>query len=386
MKYNLVGSSGVIFTHSYGLGLKLKDSLGGYIDSGVGDTIYPSYLDDVECIKLYSVKNNKIKRLIKKTFKFFGFDRISLVIKYLNDRDGKISPETCEKIANFKNRESCNNFLFVWSTTIKKEKKIIDKVYSGVECKSVLVVNTYPVRGNSLYKDDDSKLFENDIDFFNGFDKIIVTSEIMKSYFISNGLAIESNLHVSPDFLPGSCYVKRNKLFDKIERLNKKKLIYLGNTNFSERSIDDTSLLLMELANRGFEIWIQKNDDKVRHRNIHLFEPFTMEGILTGKLGDFVSDFDAALVVYNNVNNARTNMGFPTRYALALTGHVPILLKSRVFLALEEKFADMNILYDEVNEIEASLKSFSLPHNWINIYDQNLKNYSDLIEVLIQED
>lgn len=355
-KYNLVGSSNVVFTHSYGIGLHSYNCLEAYIDVGKSHVNYPSYLMDIPVVKLYAKNNNNLTvgKIVKVFLKKTGMDRSKYIEFFLNRRDEIISDETRCKIKKFRESSRSNNFIFIWSTSIKKEFMAIKEEYGLDIGTTVLSVNTYPIRGDMLIDDVPNKELIRDRDFFNSFDKIIVTSEVMKDFFLKNELSCERKMVVSPDYLPSSAY-KKNISEAKDKKI---KAVYLGNVNFNERTIDDISDILLHLANSGIEVWIQKGN------NVHLnnidgqikyFEPFTYEQMLDGTLGEFVSSFHFSIVAYNGIINARTNMGFPTRYALAMTGGIPIFIQKGVFLALEEQFSEWNIYYENIDDINLLL-------------------------------
>lgn len=351
-KYNLVGSSNVVFTHSYGVGLYNHDCLEAYVDVGKKNIKYPSYLDDIPVVQIFNNSENRLNfnKIVKILLKKLRIDRKKYIGFLLNRRDEIASNRTRKKIKELKDLSQSNNFMFVWSTSIKKEFMAIKEEYGSDIGTTVLSVNTYPIRGEMLIDDMPNKELIRDRDFFNSFDKIIVTSEIMKSFFLKNELSSESKIIISPDYLPSSAY-KKNKNNKKKEKI---KAVYLGNVNFNERTIDDITILLTHLSSIGVEVWLQKGTNvsfsKINGQ-IKYFEPFTYEQMLDGTLGEFVSGFHFSIVAYNGIVNARTNMGFPTRYALAMTGGIPIFVQEGVFLALEEQFSDWNIYYKDIDDI-----------------------------------
>ncbi|WP_404461714.1 hypothetical protein [Providencia rettgeri] len=380
IEYNLVGSSNVIFTHSYGIGLKNLGCLSSYIDAGTENIKYPSYLDDTPVIKLYSDKknNSSIKKTVKKLLTYLKLDKTKLMTFLLNRKDEKIPANLREKIQSIKKISHSTNFFFVWSTSVKKEFFAVKDEYKEQIGILALSVNTYPIRGNLRLNDKKNDEIIKDEAFFQSFDKIIVTSTLMKSFFLRHGLSSEDKLIISPDYLPPSAYTKHNIRHENTPL----KCIYLGNVNFNERSIDNVSNDLVTLASNGIEVWIQKNKkiNLVTHPNIKYFEPFNYDEMLDGTLGHFISNFDCAIVIYNGVSNARINMGFPTRYALSMTGNIPIAIKSGYFLALEEQFPEWNIKYGQLHEITSSIKELKFSKNNNHTIEEK---YSKLINEIV---
>ncbi|EFE7120412.1 hypothetical protein GA049_26625, partial [Escherichia coli] len=69
---------------------------------------------------------------------------------------------------------------------------------------------------------------------------------------------------------------------------DKKDIIFLGNVRFDERTIDNVSKQLLDIADKGIIVWIQESS-YIKHKNIKMFKPFSLEEITQGKLGEFLS-------------------------------------------------------------------------------------------------
>ncbi|USD29090.1 hypothetical protein J8Z24_03060 [Pseudoalteromonas sp. SCSIO 43201] len=382
-RYIVVGSSNVIFTHSYGIGLKEKGKLAGYIDIGQYNVEYPEYLKNTPIVKVYNdnvnestgVKNKLIK-CVKVFLKKTKLDRNAFVIKVM-DRVviHKINEKKIEEINRFFDSGENRKILFLWSTTVKKEKKVIDVLVSNNH--STLVVNTYPVRSNNKLHDFDSS-YKKDSDFFNSFNRLLVPTELMKNFLVEK-CNVKTSIVVVPDYLHPAMYCNNATLY-KSKKSNVKKIVFLGNTNFSERTIDDVSLLITSLSKNNVKVYLQGNPEESTE-NLKYFTPFTYQEIMEGKLAQFMSDFDGVLVAYNNMNNARTNLSYPTRFALGLLACKPIYLEKGVFKGIEKH--PSVITYTSVQHLVESIEATNKVV--FSDIEKTKSDYEKLIELLVDD-
>ncbi|UMM02854.1 hypothetical protein MKR81_15070 [Vibrio campbellii] len=215
----------------------------------------------------------------------------------------------------------------------------------------VLVVNTYPVNSNINWNDFNENLTK-DAEYFKGFDRVFVPSSLMSNYF-HNKLNLPVNkIYIQQDKLHKSLFLEKS---EPILSENEKppRVIFLGNSNFSLRTIDDVRNILRKIANQGVEVYIQDGGDKVECENIKYYTPFTYQEMLAGKLSQYIQGFDAVLVIYNNLENLRANISYPTRFAMATLGiDVPIIIKKGQFKAIDEIYSKTNRLLHYESEKE----------------------------------
>ena len=228
-----------------------------------------------------------------------------------------------------------------WGTSLRKEilalRKIVD--INKLKLKLILSVSTYPTRYNVPKSKSLSWLYlKKDINYFNCCDGLILSGRLMKNVIVDY-LGYNGNYIIFKDYLI-SDYFAVNPGDDK------KDIIFLGNVRFDERTIDNVSKQLLDIADKGIIVWIQESS-YIKHKNIKMFKPFSLEEITQGKLGEFLSKFKASVVLYNKVDNLRMGTTFPTRFALATLGHHQIYLPKGVFDSLEE-FGNDVILYEDI--------------------------------------
>lgn len=384
----VVGSSNVIFTHSYCLGLKERGLLSGYVDIGRENLEHPEYLTDVPTIRLYnkdeqnsiSLKNRFVK-LLKILLKKTGLDRKKHIIKLLDIIViNKITTKKADELNELFMQESDVKVLYLWSTTVKKEKEEIDRLIGPLN--STLIVNTYPVRSNSRIDQFDSS-YLNDSPFFNSFERLFVPTVLMRDFLRTN-CNVNSDIFVSPDHLHPIMYKAVTEHIETIPHKSnateKQKLIFLGNTNFSERTIDDVSSLIQKIADNNIEVYLQ-GEPANSTKFIKYFKPFTYQEIIEGKLASFMSKFDSALVAYNKMNNARTNISYPTRFALSLLSCKTIYMEKDVFKGIQDN--ECVVLYDSWEHLIAMLSSkidvLSAKHGRYSA------EYHDLIDKLVED-
>lgn len=293
-------------------------------------------------IDLYEEENSFKKNKFREYANLFKLDRINLFWNALEHIEYKksLSLNTEEKLKRFILEKEIDIVFCFWGTTLKKESKSLVNINESLKkrIKIILCVNTYPVR-YELPKELSNKkikILKKDSIYFNRFDGIICSCEKMKDLF-GNILKIKSKMYVSPDLLDDDFFYKKN-----ICEYNKKSLIFLGNVNFSKRSIDDISYEILKLADEGISIWLQE-PCHLEHENIHTFKPFNYKDISDGLLSEFIKRFSASLVIYNDLDNLRTSIGYPTRFALATLGQKTILIPSGVFDGIENYITDNNI-------------------------------------------
>lgn len=85
------------------------------------------------------------------------------------------------------------------------------------------------------------------------------------------------------------------------------------------------------LADRGVHVYLSQGADTRGHDRLHEYPPFTNWDVFAGKMGKYINDFDAHVVLYNEFNGTirrRSANGLATRFALAVTSTCPIAVTS----------------------------------------------------------
>lgn len=343
----IFGSLNVVFTHSYAYALREMGYNVTVIDIGETRIDYSALREAGICVyewSFTSIHSNfltGIKSAIKKLLKSIKLDRSKLFNFlagiYANGRASKDVPEHLKQILR-NNLDSY--FLFLWSTTAAAHKRKVDEFSQshGETRQSFLIVNTYPVRDHYSY-DDAPEMSQADKEYFKSFKKILVPTREMSYLFSKIGYTFP-NVEVHPDILHPK-YVAKNFTTSRISKIKAfedgPSLTFLGNTNFSERSIDDVSSTLRFFSEHDFQVHFQKHQSAnsiiFPKASAILFEPFSYAQMANGLLSEYISRNDFVFVGYNKMDNARSYVSFPTRLALAVLGNRKILLEKNQFVA-----------------------------------------------------
>lgn len=363
MKVTLLGSANTVFFHSYAKYLK---NLGyDVMKVNTNNTHF-----DKSSINLYEHDNVSAHRkfsfnlIVRYLFRLLRIESLSVVQNFVEMFEAKkrLTEKEKNKLNSIINEHDTDIVLFFWGTTLRKELDSIRD--NGI--KKVLIVNTYPVR--TKFEDHkDNPSLDLDTGYFNCFNGLVMTSKIMESFFKDSGFLGNAKYDVIPDFLDVDTPVPQEN-----SSVEKKSMIFLGNTNFSERKIDDVSAEIVNIADSGIKVYIQKGGDSIQHPNIKFFPPFSLDGILNGELLGFIKNFDGVLFYYNGVNTLRYNMSVTTRLILAESAGVPVYFKGVVPKFLEEKNLDIEVKrYNDASDLK----------NMINLGNNKKPISKELIKV-----
>lgn len=360
----VIGSLNVVFVHSYAISFKERGYNVLVVDIGKKDVPHDYLLErgiDVVAWNREGRKNSRIKNLVKKVFKLFKFDRIGYMITAIDSFERNhihaldMTNECKARIMEFD--PDC--VFYIWSTTVYNQKAKIESFFadSSLQPASYLAINTYPVRANYTIENA-PQMDQIDREFFDGFDLILYSSRSMESLFIQMGY--HNNNSIIYDDRLNPCYFVLEDVAEARGSDNVR-VIFLGNTNFSLRTIDDVRRDLNFMAAAGLEVWIQRPSESAGlHTAINFFDPFNYEDMVEGRLAMFIRGFDGVYMGFNQLNNARSNVSFPTRFALAMTGGIPIFLERDNWTAVKERFRDLVpiVEFDSVLDIASY---FSIP-------------------------
>ncbi|WP_324022709.1 hypothetical protein [Aeromonas caviae] len=387
MNICFVGSSNTIFTHSYLIFLKKIFNNVYFIDISKEQSQQVDFINSSDILRLYHQSNSSRVRLsyLKRLFKYFKLDRFSQFIFFLDllDNFKKLNKSQSSSIEKFLSEKDIDVFVYFWGTTVKAEKKAIESTslyrmeggnkFKNKKPQSILIVNTYPVRSNVGFYDSFTLSFI-DKRFFKSFNSVSFPSEEMKSFFDRNKIPY-NKYQIIPDFLSSSFSSMHSLEYNidfnnlggaSIEALVARDvscLVFLGNTNFKSRTIDDVYEQIFEIAEHGICVWLQESDDLSQimkdksHDNINTFKPFSYSQIVEGHLTKFLSHFDGVLMIYNDINNARTASGFPTRFALSLFANIPVFVNSDAFVFLKNKFNGVVYEFNTPDDIECVISN-----------------------------
>lgn len=338
MNILIVGSMNTVFIHSY---KKVFESLG--CNTFIANTSPKFKAKNSNGIDLYDYQNDKSKRVekLRKFAKFIKLDRLNFLwnLYERKEYEQELQCSIENRLESYIQENAIDIVFCFWGTTLKKEVNSLKKIQSNASrsFKLVLCLNTYPVRLELPKEFDEQKYAQlsKDKAYFSSFDAIICSSNEMKT-LLTTHLMFNGATYTSLDFLHSSLFSKQSTSYVP------NSLVFLGNVDFNKRTIDDVTDYLLQLADKGISVWVQESSG-LKHSNIHEFKPFTYEQICNGALSDFISRFTASLVIYNNFNNLRTSISYPTRFALATLGRQKIFIPKGTFNSLENYFLQNQI-------------------------------------------
>lgn len=338
----------VVFLHSYAIEFARAGYEVTILDVGhtnVDSTFLRSHL--VRVIKWHTFSNDealttsqKIKNKTRRMLRIIGMENSPILIRaYQNffERSRSYLPPHVKSLLE---QISPQLVFYFWSTTVRDKKMMLDCFFQhstyGHKPKSILGVNTYPVRENFSY-DDPPKMSKEDRNYFSGFDLVLLANSYMQDLFMRMGYDLD-NTYIHDDRLSPQYFSKKRTLLT-VEGKDIRRICFLGNTNFDGRTIDDIRWQLNELAASGFDVSIQATenssglDSRIKH-----FKPYSYAQMLSGEFSEFLSGFDAIFMGYNRLENARSCVSMPTRFALGMTGFLPILIEGKSFAGMRETF------------------------------------------------
>ncbi|HHI5411139.1 TPA: hypothetical protein ACPXMY_002600 [Vibrio metoecus] len=356
MKVAVIGSSKTIFYHSYG---KLFEKAGHSvckINSNPNvkcSTSFNYFLkEENEVISARSSKVERIKRAVRWLLRKTGIESSSLVQNIIEKKsnDSTLSKGQSDRLYKHINDFNPDVILFFWGTTLKKEAKVLKSVNS----KKVLIVNTYPVR--TKFDSAQSNPFRAvDKDYFSMFDGLVLTSKLMFDFFSESGFIHQNQkVIINADFIDvENCEGSNTVLAPK-----NNKVIFLGNTDFGQRTIDDVSKHILDLAKSGIEVHIQSGGSSISHENIKEFTPFNFQEILEGKLSAFINRFDGVIYAYNDPSKLRYNMSITTRLLLAESAFVPVYIYGEMPYSIRDNNLDLQAYsYSTIDDLRNLIDS-----------------------------
>lgn len=147
-------------------------------------------------------------------------------------------------------------------------------------------------------------------------------------------------------------------------------IVFIGTPNIRE-SWNNVESQIQEITKRKIHVHIAKTP-YIQKRNsfLHFFSKFEEIDLITGSFADFLTQFDAGLVLYNFNKNAkiekdRFNNVIPNRFLFNLTAGIPIFLPKGQLPSCEKIIEESRIglIYANLDELEQKLKCFDFMQN-----------------------
>jgi hypothetical protein len=237
--------------------------------------------------------------------------------------------------AVLKSLDGTPNIIFSWEGA--SILKSLQKVYQSFPtAKIVHCVNSYPnavtaltelrmnwryrkanslINGYVFYSETQQRLFSQKVPSARDKPYLVMVEPFFKRAFASDGIVYSSVPRLERfDENPHIIFTGRgSKLWCKKYELRGRK--------------DALGLFFSKLAERGIHIFLSPQADTKGLPNLHLYPDFSNEDLFEGRFAQYISQFDAHLVMYNEYNDTMrrwVSSGLSTRFAYALTATAPI--------------------------------------------------------------
>lgn len=225
-------------------------------------------------------------------------------------------------------KESTPDLIFTsWGRTPLPEMRYIKREFSDIPF--VHDFRTYPV---SRYKT--TEYIENLInkEVIENMDGMIFTSETMKKYIENRFENKTKKAEYFSEYIPEKMFFRKNSIDLDIRSPN---IIFLGNR---KRDLSD---IFRKVLKKGIDLYacnkvIDACSSIDTHRNIHTFSEFSTHDVESGKFSNFISNFDASILVYPNSYSSRFRNTHPERLLWSIAGGLPILLPESKLKASEQ--------------------------------------------------
>lgn len=145
----------------------------------------------------------------------------------------------------------------------------------------------------------------------------------------------DSKVLLMPDFFP-RCWYTRNLSVPNGNTVPK--IVYLGAPERFGAEIDRVDNILLDLAENGINVYCARpKETSVEHPLINYYDHFDDISFVNGEFGQFINQFDAAVVMYNyEGSHPRFTSTYPTRLFSSLCGCIPVFIKEGLLTACEE--------------------------------------------------
>lgn len=188
----------------------------------------------------------------------------------------------------------------------------------------------------------------------------------------------------------------------KLERIdNQPYVVFTGNaeslwSTYYKQAQNAVGQFLLRLAARGVHIFVNNNADLKNIANLHHYPAFSNADLLEGRFARYLSQFDAHLIFYNELNNTirrRVASGLSTRLAFSLTSTCPIAV-SQTSQFIHEYWSDrpFGFMFRDVDDLANSLQdrkkldllraNMEKVHFYFSIESQNERIYKFLTGIL----
>ncbi len=266
------------------------------------------------------------------------------------------------------------DILFSWEgALILKTLKMVKKIYTNA--KVIHSVTTYPSAANELTEVRMNWRYKNANSLINRY---IFYSNIQRETFVKNipQAANKPYLVIIEPFLEKAFFLNGTK-DDNVPQLKRfdenphiiftgqgrhlwRKYSFLG-LKFSTLGRDSLGSFFKQLAEQGVHIFLPSQAETRNIPNFHLYPNFSNKDLFEGRLAQYISQFDAHLVMYNECNSTMrrwVSSCLCTRFAYSLTSTTPLAVtKTSRFVQEYWKDKPFGFTFSHVDELAASLRN-----------------------------
>lgn len=259
------------------------------------------------------------------------------------------------------------DILFTWEgSPILKPLRMVKKSFPTA--KVIHCVNTYP---NAISELTELRLhwrYRNTSSLIDGY---IFYSQVMRQLFVKNTPLADDKPYlvmVEPFFEkafasngvtdPTVPLLKRVDEHPHVIFIGRGSELWCKNFLYNGRW-DALGSFFKELAKLNVHIFLPSQADTKNIPNLHRYPDFSNQDLFTGRFAEYISQFDANLVIYNEFNNVirrRVSTGLSTRFASALTSTTPLAVtKTSQFVEEYWKDAPFGFSFSDVDDLAKSL-------------------------------
>lgn len=291
-----------------------------------------------------------------------------------------VSEESCQAV--FKSLKGNPDILFCWqgvgvlkyaqiAHSYFPQAKVVYDICSHPGCSSILAEWKYIwlyrqldriVSGYVFYSQTQRKLFSQNVPSSTNKPYLVTIEPFLERSFFSDDGEVNSDI-------------------PKLKRHDRNPhVIFTGNgTKLWNNSLrndrkDSLGSFLQKLSRQNIHIFIDQRANTKGIKNLHLLPTrFNNLDIMNGKFSQYISQFDAQLVIYNEFNSVsrrRFASGLGTRFAYAITSNCPIVVTNNSRF-IKEYSPDTPFWFDFSN-IEDLVKSLN-NKQLLNSLRQNMK-------------
>jgi len=268
-----------------------------------------------------------------------------------------------------------------WGVGVTPEIAIVRAINSKIPI--VHYLPTFPTSEKSILRERvEVFLYNRIVGHINGF---ILGSKRMEEYFRENySIATDTPIVIGPLAYSDEYFI-RKRTRPILRKDNNPHVIFTGTTDFS-KPYNDVRHQIEEIADSHIHVYcIRPDTDFNETEYIHFFDKFDTPDLVNGKLAEFMTQFDAALVLYNRSKKGlRYELSVPNRFLTCFTACIPICIPKDLFPSCEDIISELHngIIFNDVQDLNIRLRDVLS----LNLARENAFNASHLFKFDNQKD